>query len=1172
MISVAHGLVGATFAVLLRRALTQVWVDELSADDAVRDVIRWGMPALSGAASALAVAAGIFTARPRRFFLRDALSWAALLVIVFALARGRLDRDYIGVLYVLAVIVRFAPAAIASATAERAWPLLFATAFGVYASLAAWHQAAALPLGDQVHYLLTADRLAHGSVDASFDAALFRRLTTLTPGDLDIATHVLDTPLGPRSIQGYGLPLLLLPGWLAGGRLGAELVVAFAAAGASVLTALILRDTIAPVRLRAAVWAMASFLAPAVLLAFHVYPNAFGAAAIAAAYRFGVTASVRRPALAGAAAGLTLFLNPRDGLVLAVLLVAMWWVGRHDFVRFALGAGAVVVVAVASNALLYGLPLPYAGYLVGVARAQELVHEPTLSFQFWIGLPAMLFDRTFGVAGVAPWLFIAAAGIAAALRTDRRRLAPAAAAIGLGLIALSIYRYWEGGYAPAARYFVDVLPLVAPFVAYGLAAMRDLWARAFAGLLVGVSAVATLVLCAMPSRAANDAFQQQLQDVLNGSLGVNPIGWLPSFVPTTPDWYIGAYLRLVPALVIVGGLAVYGWRRGASADQPALPRTARSVMLGFVAANAVALAVTVVAVSQPWTHGLGEPQRSLAAYWLPIALAIAAGLSTVVAIHVDPAARPGFFARHFALYLAVPLTLLGLQSSFIPLEALGVAYIGVAVALAANALHAIWRALNRLSDTRIAALVGATMLAAALVVLLYDMAAVPLASDEPHYLIVTQSIVLDRDLDLANDYDDDRYFSFYPARLPDVHGIHVGERIYTLRDLGLPLLAVIPFALLERAGALILTCLFGALLAAQLYLLLRDLAFDRRVAFGAVAATAFVHPLLTYTTQVYPDLIAALMFVSAVRLLRRGANASLRELALASAFTGTLPWLSTRAWFVAIGLGLVIAYVALRPRRELVRRALAAALPFAALVLALAYVNWRMFGLFLPSAGYFLVRGQTEIATFAPHVGLLGLLFDRAFGLVPRAAIYLLAFLGAGALWRRRRSGGPELAALFLGWLLYLAFIANVTYWFADGAPPSRYLLAGLPFLVVAVAAGIETALGASGRLRAALVGLTWVLGGWSIFITFVYAVMPKLRSEFASQIRDSGQVQLWLDVGRIVRPNPEVLMPSFIAADAATAPLALFWVAVAAALITLPLVSRASDALHDARRVRAAP
>src|SRR5256712_2403459 len=330
----AHALCAGIAALALWRALAQVWVDETATDAITSEVLRLAIPAFSAAASALAVAAGFITARPRRFFALDAISWGLLLVVVFALTIGRLDREYIGVLFVIALAIRLAPAVLACVEEDRSSPLVFATAFTAYAALAAWHQAASLPLGDQVHYLLVADRLAHGTVDATIDPDLFRRLTTLTASDFDSATHVFETPLGPRAIQGYALPLLLLPGWLAAGRFGAELVVAVFAALAAVATALILRDTIASARLRGAVWAMTTFLAPAVLLTFHIYPNAFGAAAIGFAYRFGITAPLRRPLLAGVAAGRPLFLNPRDGLVLAVLLVAMWSIGRRDVRRF----------------------------------------------------------------------------------------------------------------------------------------------------------------------------------------------------------------------------------------------------------------------------------------------------------------------------------------------------------------------------------------------------------------------------------------------------------------------------------------------------------------------------------------------------------------------------------------------------------------------------------------------------------------------------------------------------------------------------------------------------------------------------------------------------------------------------------------------------------------------
>src|SRR2546428_1213631 len=457
------------------------------------------------------------------------------------------------------------------------------------------------------------------------------------------------------------------------------------------------------------------------------------------------------------------------------------------------------------------------------------------------------------------------------------------------------------------------------------------------------------------------------------------------------------------------------------------------------------------------------------------------------------------------------------------------------------------------------------MLAVGLIVRPYARPVVPTAPDEPHYLIVTQSLVLDHDLDLANDYAGTRYFEFYPEKLPDIQGLHVGDAIYSVRDLGLPLLSVVPFAVAGRTGVIAMLCLVGALLAVQLYLMLRDLRFEQRVAFLAVAATVLVHPILTYTTQIYPDLIAALVFVSAARLLRRGMLASTRELALASALTGTLPCLSTRAWFVAVGLGLVIAYCALRPRRELPRRIAAGALPVVALVLALAYLNWREFGLFIPSAGYFLLRDYQPVLVYTPWVGATGLLFDGAFGLIPRAAVYLLAFVGVAGLWRRAREGhGPEIAALGLPWGLSFLYIASIAYWYADGGPASRYLLATVPFLVAAVAGGIETIF-AVRRGRDVLVGIAAALVAWSAFVTYVLAVLPALRYEHAPQIRAGAATRLWVFLGRVLRPEPDSVFPSFLRIDATSVALSLVWVAVALALLVVGPRLRANAPSEEA-------
>ena len=571
----------------------------------------------------------------------------------------------------------------------------------------------------------------------------------------------------------------------------------------------------------------------------------------------------------------------------------------------------------------------------------------------------------------------------------------------------------------------------------------------------------------------------------------------------------------------------------------------------FAILNAAALAVVVVAGRQSWIATANDTPvpGSLFRLWLPLAFVIASLLTALVATALDEARRTPFLARHFALYAGAPLALLLAYVGQPVLNGqLGAVYLLVGFALAAHALHGIWLVVDQVSDVRIAGLIGATLLALGLIVVPYHRTVQPTASDEPHYLIVMQSLVLDHDLDLANDYAGDRYLGYYPAKIDDIHGIHVGNAIYSIRDLGLVFLGVVPFAIGERTGVLALLCVAGALLAVQLYLLLRDLAFDKRVAFLAVAAVVFTHPVLTYTAEVYPELLAALAFVTAVRALRRGPRSTIADLAFASFCVGTLPWLTTRAWFAVIGVGLVMAYRALRPFG--VGRIVAGAAPAAALVLLLSYLNYRQFGLFMPSAGYFLIREQQQVLAFAPQVGALGLFFDRTFGLIGRAPLYLLAFLGLHALWLRLGAHRDELVALTLGWLLSFLYIADIAYWWADGSPSSRYLIATIPFLAAAVAGGIETIVFAV-RLRPILSAVAWAAAAVSLYAVFSYAMDPTLGYDLATEVRATGTAgRFWAYVGKVLRPDPGSAFPSFVVIDGRSIVLAIAWLAFAVALV----------------------
>ncbi|HEX9437509.1 MAG TPA: hypothetical protein VGA16_10185, partial [Candidatus Limnocylindria bacterium] len=273
MTSALHAVLAAAAWALLWRGLERSAFVDHAPDPEVAGAFALAVLIAVAAGSVAALVAGRTAWSPSRALIADAVSLAAAGWALAVVSLAPWTRDLGGVFVVLIVAIRLAPGALAVMSSRAPAWLAFVLAFGGYAALAAWLPVASLPLGDQIHYLLVADRLQHGSLDAAIDTDLFMRTLGIPPSPTDAATHVAASPVGPRPIQGYALPLLILPGWALAGRLGAGIVLALAAAWTSYQTLLILRDLL-PARPRAAgwTWLIASASAPMALLATHIYP------------------------------------------------------------------------------------------------------------------------------------------------------------------------------------------------------------------------------------------------------------------------------------------------------------------------------------------------------------------------------------------------------------------------------------------------------------------------------------------------------------------------------------------------------------------------------------------------------------------------------------------------------------------------------------------------------------------------------------------------------------------------------------------------------------------------------------------------------------------------------------------------------------------------------------
>ncbi|OLC56826.1 MAG: hypothetical protein AUH85_05035 [Chloroflexi bacterium 13_1_40CM_4_68_4] len=481
-------------------------------------------------ASLLAIIVGALNDRRRELLVRDAVSMLALLLpLAFALTRGA-SRDEGGIVLALTLALRFAPVVMSFvAGAIPHARVLVLLAFAWYAPFAAWTLVASYAQGDQPHFLLAAEALRTGTLDLTplyQDGRLFAQLSGAMPTPEDLETHSLALPAGTRLPQGYIFPLLLLPGWIVGHRLGAEVIVAAIAALAAVAAFELMRDVAQDRPATRVAWLCLAALAPFATLATHIYPNVLGALLLALAFRLAATSPGPRPFAAGLAAGATFLLTPRDALTAGLLLLWVVLARRPLAIRLAAGMGVMSIVAGAVDFVTMGVPLPFAGYVAGLfAFAQA--RESALWLRPDLGLLGMLFDRAFGLVGSAPWIFIGALG-AIPLWRAQPRAAPALLLGTFGTLAgLAFYRLWEGGWAPPNRYLVDVLPLWTPFVAAAFAVARSVWERALAGVLVAWSALATIAFLGVPTWSYS-VEESRLIEVLR-PLPVDPLTWLPSF-------------------------------------------------------------------------------------------------------------------------------------------------------------------------------------------------------------------------------------------------------------------------------------------------------------------------------------------------------------------------------------------------------------------------------------------------------------------------------------------------------------------------------------------------------------------------------------------------------------------------------------------------------------------
>ncbi len=348
---------------------------------------------------------------------------------------------------------------------------------------------------------------------------------------------------------------------------------------------------------------------------------------------------------------------------------------------------------------------------------------------------------------------------------------------------------------------------------------------------------------------------------------------------------------------------------------------------------------------------------------------------------------------------------------------------------------------------------------------------VGLSGDEPHYLLITYSLLHDLDFAVQNNYGAEDYRSFYQGK--------IGPRLaagtpYPVHGVGLPILLAPGYAAFGLFGVLLTESGIAALLLQAVYQASLRITASPPVSLAAVAGFGLTSPALFLSVSAYPELPAALVVALAVlRLLDSESPGALAAFGWSLAF-GALPFLHLK--FLPLA-GILIAAFVFRFGRGPGSRFAGLALGAAVSTGSFLLFSFLTLGSFDPTASY----GRQRIFLDRVPLGMAGLLFDQEYGLLLHAPVYLLGFAGVVTLFRRNAYLG---AASVLAFLSVAIPGAAHPLWSGGTSPPARFLFPALPLLTIAAAAllGREREIGV-GRWAPWLLASSVALGLSMVFL-----------------------------------------------------------------------------------------
>lgn len=355
----------------------------------------------------------------------------------------------------------------------------------------------------------------------------------------------------------------------------------------------------------------------------------------------------------------------------------------------------------------------------------------------------------------------------------------------------------------------------------------------------------------------------------------------------------------------------------------------------------------------------------------------------------------------------------------------------------------------------------------------------PTFGDEPHYLVMSSSLVKDGDLNLKNNYQNRDYEPYFTTNLaPQGNPPQDSNDWRSIHGSGIPVFLLPGYVIAGHWGAAIQMVLLSVFTVWLAWVWTKQITGRKKLAYLSAGLLTISYFFANLAGYIYPDVFVAAAALGSLIIIQKYYKNPWFQLLL-GAFLGFLILVHFRTLILVAPVFAILLYQTWRTGTTWSQK-----------------IPWRAFAAFAVFAAYYIYETYFQGASIAPSIGSSGaslrgdvfmnisaMLFDSNKGLLAFNPILLLLVIGLPIWFKEHRE------SLIMTTLILLPTIATTVMfieWHGGYAPTGRYMMSFVPALIPALAFALSKFTMVWQKV------VTWVLGIATLVITF-----DAMRSHF---------------------------------------------------------------------------